>query len=231
MKLVIFDMDGTLTDSFAFQENIYVRAFEQAFNLTDVRIDWASYPHTSSSYCLEAVLRERCGRDATPADSHAATQAALRLMADIQKNTGRRTREIPGAAAAMRELQRRGYAVAIASGDWEATARHKFATAEIPLDGLPFAFCEAAHARTEIMQAARARAAAHHGRADFDRVTYIGDAPWDARACRELGWPLVCIGENDHAAHLRSLGVTQVLPHYLDLDGFLQAVEQASSPR
>ncbi|MBI3885096.1 MAG: HAD family hydrolase [Opitutae bacterium] len=231
MKLVIFDMDGTLTDSFAFAENIYVRAFAQAFDLPDVRIDWASFPHTSSSYCLDAVLREHFGRAATPADSRAVTQAALRLMAEIQQNTGRRTRAIPGAAAALRELRRCGYAVAVASGDWEATARHKFATAEIPLSDLPFAFCEAGHARTEIMRTALARAAAHHGRAGFDRITYIGDAAWDVRACRELGWPLVGIGEHDHAAHLRSLGVTHVLPHYLDFDGFLQAVEQAGSPQ
>ncbi len=231
MKLVIFDMDGTLTDGFAFEENIYVRTFAQAFNLPDVRIEWASYPHTSSSYCLEAVLRERCARTATPEDSRTVQRVMIELMADIQRRTGRCTREIPGAAAALRELRRRGYAVAVASGDWEATARHKFATAGIPFDDLPSAFCDVAHARTEIMQTALARAAAHHGRAAFDRITYVGDAPWDVRACRELGWPLVAIGQDDQATHLHSLGVAQVLPHYLDLDAFLRAVEQATSPR
>jgi len=78
----------------------------------------------------------------------------------------------------MRELQRRGYAVAIASGDWEATARHKFQTAGIPFEGLPAAFCDVANPRTDIMRTALARAARHYGRERFDRVIYVADAAW-----------------------------------------------------
>lgn len=231
MKLVMFDMDGTLTDSFSLDENCYVLAIEQALNLPGVKTAWDAYTHTTASYCLEEIVRQARGTPPTATEARAVQARMVALMAEITRRTGRHTREIPGAAACVRELQRRGYAVAIASGDWPATAHHKFQTAGIPFEGLPSAFCDVAHPRTDIMQAALARAAAHHGRDRFDRITYVGDAAWDVRACRALGWPLVGIASEGPADRLPALGVTHVVPHYRDLDAFLLAIEQAEIPR
>ena len=231
MKLVMFDMDGTLTDDFAIAENCYVLAIEQALNLPGVKTEWDSYTHTTASYCLEEIVRRARGTPPTPAESRAVQARMVALMKEITERTGRCTQEIPGAAACVRELTRRGYAVAIASGDWEATAHHKFRTAGIPFEGLPSAFCDVGHPRTDIMRAALVRAAAHHGRKDFIRITYVGDAAWDVRACRELGWPLVGVGTDAFAARLPALGVTHTVPHYLDFAAFLTAVEQAQPPR
>ena len=231
MKLVMFDMDGTLTDGFALEENCYVRAIEQALDLPGVRTDWESYPHTTATYCLDTIVCAARGHPPTPAESRAVQQRMIGLMDDVTHRTGRRTREIPGAAAALRKLQERGLAVAIASGDWESTARHKLAAAGIPFEGLPSAFSDAAHARTEIMRTALARAVAHHGGAAFERVVYLGDASWDVRACRELAWPLVCIGDGVAARQLQALGATRVIPDYRDFDAVLAAIEQASAPR
>jgi phosphoglycolate phosphatase-like HAD superfamily hydrolase len=231
MKLVMFDMDGTLTDAFAIEENCYVLAIEQALDLPGVKTEWETYTHTTASFCLEEIVRRHRGHPPTAAESHAVQARMVALMTDITRRTGRCTREIPGAAACLAGLQRRGYAVAIASGDWEATARLKFATAGIPVAGLPSAFCDVAHPRTDIMRAALARAAAHYGRTSFDRITYVADAVWDVRACRELGWPLVGVAAGKFAARLPELGVSHVVPDYLDFDAFLAALEQASAPR
>lgn len=231
MKLVMFDMDGTLTDGFAIEENCYVLAIEQALNLPGVKTEWETYTHTTASFCLEEIVRRARGHPPTVAESRAVQTRMVELMAEITRRTGRCTREIPGAAACMRELRKRGYAIAIASGDWESTARHKFTTAGIPFEGLPSAFCDVANPRTDIMRAALARAAVHYGRDRFDRVTYVADAAWDVRACRELGWPLVGITAGEFSSLLPTLGVTHVVPHYRDLDAFLLAIEQAEIPR
>lgn len=230
MKLVMFDMDGTLTDSFSLDENCYVLAIERALGLSGVVTDWESYTHTSSSFCLEEIVRAARGLPPTPAEAAAVQRCMVELMMEIQQRSGRCTREIPGAAAALRALLARGDAVAIASGDWELTARHKLTTAGIPFDDLPAAFCDCAHARTEIMQTALARAQAHYGCPAFERIVYIGDAAWDIRACRELGWPFVGIASSASAHRLRTLGATDVLGDYRSLDAFFLAVDRARIP-
>jgi phosphoglycolate phosphatase-like HAD superfamily hydrolase len=230
MNLVMFDMDGTLTDSFAIDENCYVLAIQQALGLTEVVTEWEGYTHTSSSYCLQEIVRASRGHPITPEESRSVQQRMIGLMEEIRQRKGRCTAEIPGAADCVRELRRQGYAVAIASGDWEATARHKLAAAEIPFHGLPSAFCDESHVRTEIMQCALGRAAAHYGCTTFERIVYVGDAAWDVRACRELGWPLVAVAQGTHAARLKSLGASHLVPDYRRMDDFLTALAQASPP-
>jgi phosphoglycolate phosphatase-like HAD superfamily hydrolase len=231
MKLVMFDMDGTLTDAFAIEENCYVRSIQDALGIPDVRIDWHSYPHTSSTYCLDTVVQQSLGRLPTPEEAQAVQARMIEIMDEATRRHGRRTREVPGAAAAVRELLRLGYGVAIASGDWEATARHKLASGGIPYENLPAAYSDVAYARTDIMQAALARAATHYGCSRFERIVYVGDAAWDIRACRELNWPLIVVGQGADAARFQAEGVSHVIPHYLEIANFLAAIEQASSPR
>lgn len=230
MNLVMFDMDGTLTDSFATDENCYVLAIQQALGLEHVVTEWETYTHTTSGYCLAEIARASRGRPVTAAESHAVQQRMIGLMDEIRARKGRATAEVPGAAACLRELRRRGHAVAIASGDWRATAHHKLTAAAIPFASLPSAFCDDSHVRTEIMRCARERAATHYGCAEFDRIIYVGDAPWDVRACRELGWPLVAIAQGSHAGRLRSLGASHVVPDYRQLDLFLDSLAQATPP-
>lgn len=230
MKLVMFDMDGTLTDGFALDENCYVLAIEQALGLTQVVTEWETYTHASSSFCLEEIVRRARGTVPTVTESQAVQARMLQLMDEIVQTRGRGTREIRGAAACLHQLRQLGYAIAIASGDWEATARHKLAAAAIPFEDIPSAFCEVAHARTDIMRTALARASRHYGCVEFERIVYVGDGAWDVRACRDLGWPLIGIGEGAQARRLRTLGAAQVFAHYEPLDAFLAALEQAVPP-
>lgn len=230
MKLVMFDMDGTLTDGFALEENCYVRAIESALGLSQVVTEWESYTHTSASFCLREIVRRARGSVPTEAESRAVQQKMVDLMQEIERHHGRCTREIPGAAACVRALLEKGFAVAIASGDWESTARHKLTSAKIPFEDLPSAFCDCADPRTEIMNTALVRAQRHYGCTRFDRVVYVGDAAWDVRACRELGWPLIGVGEGNQAARLKALGVGQVFECYTPLGRFFDALERASVP-
>lgn len=230
MQLVMFDMDGTLTDSFSLDENCYVLAIEQALGLPNVVTAWDTYTHTSSSYCLQEIVRAARGTPPTAAESRAVQTRMVEIMSEIQRAHGRSTREIRGAAAALQHLRNNGVAVAIASGDWEMTARHKLTSAGIPFEQLPHAFCDCSHARTEIMRTALERAKAHYDCSSFDRIVYVGDAAWDVRACFDLGWPLVAIGTGAHAARLQSLGASHVLPNYENLPDFLSAIAHSTAP-
>ena len=116
MNLVMFDMDGTLTDSFSFDENCYVLAIQQALGLPRVVPDWEGYAHASSSYCLDAIVRAHHGRPVTAAESEAVQRRMVALMAEIGAEKARHTAEIPGAADCVRALLDQGHAVAIASG-------------------------------------------------------------------------------------------------------------------
>jgi phosphoglycolate phosphatase-like HAD superfamily hydrolase len=70
------------------------------------------------------------------------------------------------------------------------------------------------------MKISLSRALAQARREHFDSFTYVGDAVWDARACRSLGIPLVGIAAGAKAERLRAEGAVDVFSDFRDLAGF-----------
>jgi len=81
------------------------------------------------------------------------------------------------------------HAVAFATGGWGATAEHKLRSAGFDVTGIPLRSSDDGIRRADIMTAALHALGRH-----FESVTYYGDAPWDERACRELGWRFQPVG-------------------------------------
>ena len=49
MHLVMFDIDGTLTQTMKIDEECFVRSFKDVFGFADIDTDWSRYPHTTDS--------------------------------------------------------------------------------------------------------------------------------------------------------------------------------------
>ena len=80
MKLVMFDIDGTLTDTSAADANGFVEAVRDELGITGIDTDWAAYPQATSEGILDEVVRRATGRPVTPAESQAVQH---RLVAEI----------------------------------------------------------------------------------------------------------------------------------------------------
>ena len=67
----------------------------------------------------------------------------------------------------------------------------KLYAAGIDFDNIPLATSDDHHTRTGIMQ----NAAEKTGHADFTRRIYFGDGVWDKKACAELTYDFIAIGD------------------------------------
>ncbi|HET9389822.1 MAG TPA: hypothetical protein VFO44_09265, partial [Steroidobacteraceae bacterium] len=65
------------------------------------------------------------------------------------------------------------------------------------------------------------------GASRADSLVYVGDAGWDARACRDLMVPFVGIAADAHAQHLVAEGAVAVFPDYSDIPEFCSALSRA----
>jgi phosphoglycolate phosphatase-like HAD superfamily hydrolase len=109
--------------------------------------------------------------------------------------------------------------VAVATGDWHATASFKLAAAGIDVSRFPMATSSDSARRSEIIRLAAQRA----GRPLSD-VVYVGDGIWDVKACRDLG---VCfVGTGSRLPALRDAGAQHMIEIF---EGalFLSIVESA----
>lgn len=228
LALIMFDVDGTLTHSNEMDTHCFVQAMREVFGFADVDEDWSHYTHTSDSGIIEELFQIRRGRSPTTDELERYQKRFFELLAAGLERTP--MREIAGARALLEWLdEQSGYRVALASGAWRGSARAKLLSAGLPFDGFPGAFSEDAAARTAIMLASRQAAARHYGVAGFRRWIYFGDAIWDARACAELGIPLIGIATGQRAEQLRQAGAREVFADYSERAAVVAAIAQALS--
>ena len=227
MKLVMFDIDGTLTQTYQADETCFVQALREVFGFTDIDTDWASYPHCSDSGILEVLFQIRLGRSPLPAEisTFQAHFVSLLTAATVVQPFN----PIAGARDFFCSLtSSSALAVSLASGAWECSARFKLASAGLDFPQIPAAFSDDAHAREAIMQPSLVRAAQFHFRDSFDAVIYIGDGAWDARAARNLGFPFIGIShEPARVERLYAEGARHVFHDYLDADSFMTVLHES----
>ena len=98
------------------------------------------------------------------------------------------------------------------------------------MDEIPAGFVEDSIWRDQLLLAALMRAQAHYEVDRFERVVYVGDASWDVRTCRQLGWPLVGVGGKKQRHMLTQAGTSHVIEDFSDYELFLRALDEAQVP-
>ncbi|MCC5623122.1 hypothetical protein [Nostoc sp. CHAB 5715] len=66
MKLVMFDIDGTLTESNSLDDESYLQALHKVFGFSEVSSDWTSYSHVTDACILKEVCQSQLGRVPSP---------------------------------------------------------------------------------------------------------------------------------------------------------------------
>ena len=229
MVLILFDVDGTLTESLALDASVFLDTVRKTFGFRDISEDWASYQHVTGAGVLREIVETRLGRPPTAEEIvRVKTRLEAALRAGIEQAGG--LKPVPGAAEILARLigSPSAYAVALASGNWKAVAGLMLASAGLPTKGLPGAFSDDAVTREDICRVARQRAEARAGR-EFERVVYVGDGVWDVRSAQALGYGFVGIGRGAAAVNLRAAGAEEVLPDFQDAEAFLAAGERAAT--
>jgi phosphoglycolate phosphatase-like HAD superfamily hydrolase len=221
MKLVMFDIDGTLTQSAETDETCFVQALREVFGFDSINTDWASYRHCSDSGILEELFQQRLRRSPLATEISTFQPHFLSLLAAA--TAARPFTPVTGAHDFICSLiSSSEFAVSLASGAWECSARFKLMSAGLYFHHIPAAFSDSAHAREDIMRVSFTSAAQFHSRDSFDSVTYIGDGVWDARAARSLGYRFIGISrEPVRVAKLYAEGASNVFRDYFDSDSFI----------
>ncbi len=224
MKLIMFDIDGTLTRTDAADGDCFVQALQDMFGFVGISNDWAIYPHCTDSGILDALFHERKGRPPTAVELNEFQKHFVALLS--AESAARPFAQIEGAREMLQQLlATSGIAVSLASGAWECSARLKLASAGLDFPEIPGAFADDAHSREDIMRASLSRAARHHARESFESIIYVGDGVWDARACRALGWPCIGIARDPaKAARLVSEGARSVMACYEPMQPLFDAL-------
>lgn len=231
MNLVIFDVDGTLTETNAVDEVCFVQAFADAHAVTQINTNWIEYQYVTDSGIMFQIFDERFGRPPDQRELINFKSCLVNLLEAHRAKDSSLFAEISGASRALTRLNRETeWAVAIATGCWRDSAQLKLKAAGIQTEHLPAAFAEHGLSREAILQTAMSHAQESYGQSRFERIVSVGDALWDVQAAGNLGISFIGLGKGDRGRRLRQGGATHVLESYSDYGQLMGCLREAEVP-
>lgn len=188
--MLVFDIDGTLTDTVHLDGECYVEAVRHVLGVA-LDGDWSRFEQVTDQGIANELLRGWPEVERATLGIRLRDDFLGRLSSRIRDQRG--VSEIAGSATLLERLAVHGIDHALATGAWRDGALLKLRSAGLPIDRLASTSSETPVRRAIFERAARASG----------EVTLIGDGLWDAAVARELGWRF--IGRADSAAKSRTL--------------------------
>jgi phosphoglycolate phosphatase-like HAD superfamily hydrolase len=231
VKLVVFDLDGTLTRTNRVDEECFTLAVTEILPLTQLDQNWDDYEHVTDDGITQQLFARRFGRHPVPDETERIVDRFVELLAERHGMDTSDFSQIAGAGALVNQLKgNSSWRIALATGAWRRSAEFKIHRAALPLDGVPSAFAEDGPSRESVVRTAIERAARTYGQSEFERVVSVGDALWDVKTARNLRLPFIGIAGGQKAGLLRDNGASHVIEDYRDMERCLRYLEEAETP-
>lgn len=228
MQLVIFDIDGTLLNTYQVDGDCYVRALDIEFKITLADQDWDQFETVTDAGIFRELFRQRFGRLPDPGEVQAFIDRFVALLREAYEASPELFQEIRGASNLLKRLGTTdGLRVGLATGGWRASALFKLGCAGISAGKLPLSTAEDGDSRESIVMSCLAQAMTVYEVDHFDRIVSVGDQVWDVKTARAMNLPFVGVGDPDR---LRAWGATQAVPDFEDPDRFLESLNLARAP-
>jgi len=225
--LVLWDVDGTLLSAGGVGVDLYSEVFLQLFGRA-LEVVAPMAGRTDRAIILETLTLAGVPEPRRHVDSFIAGLAAR--APSVRTAIAARGRALPGAAAALAALgSGRRVHQSVLTGNIRTLAEVKLAAVGLrdPLDLCIGAYGDDHEERAELVQVARRRAAAVHGRSGFggQGTVVVGDTPLDIAAALAAGARAIGVATGAFsAAALRSAGADTALPDLIDTRLVLEAL-------
>lgn len=188
-SLIVFDIDGTLTDSVALHQTGFIYAL-QTLGVTAMDENFHSYKHHTDLHIARTIYESATNRHFGP-DTIALFEDHLYNSIAAAKDM----QEIKGARQFVTYLeQETAYGVCYATGSMQRPAQFKLEKAGIGFDARQLVASNHAEERASIVQAAIDKALLYYNVTRFDRVIAFGDGLWDLKTAQQLNLEFVGIG-------------------------------------
>ncbi len=191
MHFIIFDLDGTLTQTYYAQDKSFMRALGRFIPVESDYPYWKECVHLTDEAVFQQVFLQITGRAATEEDKAKMQDQFLVELMHKFKHTPGFFDPIPGAQRFIKELKQDPQVVlGVSTGGWEKIARFKLELAGYNVAEFHLIGSDAHPDKYSFTKTLIERVGQQH---DFKQITYIGDSLYDYESAKALGLSFIGI--------------------------------------
>lgn len=190
-SLIVFDIDGTLTDS--------VKAHQKAFRETlfqigvsEINSEFKSFKHHTDSFIAKEIYEQNQNE---PFSKERAELFEKGLTERIKLTS---FKEIRGAKSLLDTLELDSeFGICYATGSLRNAAKHKLNSIGIQYEDWQLVASDRIYERENILRKAILNSSKHYDIETFDRIISVGDGLWDLLTAKNLKIEFIGVGEKN----------------------------------
>lgn len=220
MKLIIFDIDGTLCHSKYIDDKCYVNAFRKALDIDISDTNWNNYKHVTDHFITLDIIKNSTGIKAEFTTVEKVIDYYYNELKEAILKEENCFKEIPGAVEFVRYLTKNGneYISAAATGGFFKTASMKLELLGFPIKHEQIYTSDNYLSKTEMLKGIRSACDAKQ--LSVEKYYYFGDRIYDFESANEAGYEFIGI-DFDHNNRLVNEGIKKVINDYLPIEKVL----------
>ena len=220
--LLLFDIDGTLTDTNAIDGACFKSTMEELYGLDLSTTDWSEFEHVTDSGITNELYKRNTGNTMSPKEILRVQNLFVEKLTIAQVKTPETMKALPGVDELMAKLRSHHVPMAIATGGWRKSAQLKLKASEVEYDPFVMATSNDSPHRRTIINVAIARAQFEYQQ-QFSNIIYFGDGIWDVNTCEAMQIPMIGIDFHKNEK-LIALGVKHVFSDFKNVNAIVDAI-------
>jgi len=221
MMLLIFDIDGTLTDTKKVDDNCFITAFQDEFKVVLTNTDWATFTNVTDIGLFNELYKSIFFHSPTISEELNFKNRFFNYLESELKSNQDNFKAVNGASDFIEFcVSHKDYKIAYATGGWKNSAVIKLNAANIFHQDIPLCSCDSFIRRQDILLKAIEQSKQHYQVSDFNNIFYFGDGEWDFKTTKELQIPFVGVNTEGNKK-LENLGTGKIIKDFTDLPKIL----------
>lgn len=218
MKLIIFDIDGTILDSVKADDECFIQTVKDLYNIDLKDVKWNNFNHVTDSGLTIEIFNTHFGR---PPSIKEITVFKKHFKNLLSKRTDEFSEIVHAISFISKLSEINDFEIGFATGGWEETAELKCESVGFKLNNYLVKSASDHFNRTTIIELLIQEALQQNNLFEFESIIYFGDGLWDLKSTSELGIKFIGVDYSDNEI-LKKAGVKRVIKDYSESTKLLQ---------
>lgn len=227
MKLIIFDIDGTLLNTTSIDDGCLLRTFKDIYSIFITEAEWVELKNQTTGTDIELsslIFKTKFNREPDIKEIEQIKKHFHQLLIFSFESQKYSFIEIKGAKEIFNDLiHNDDFIVGISTGSWKLSAMIKLRKINIIPNGIPFSHADKFSNRIDIVKDTIHQAKVKYNIDKFEKIIYVGDGIWDFKTTKEIGIDFIGIDSNGNNL-LNNMGASIVLENFADKNLFFSYI-------